>query len=391
LKANIIHRDLNPCGGGERLSIAVMMAISEIGIDFDFTSLEVPKVERIKRIFGTNFALAVQKASDFHILESALSSVKSPSAGKTDTKYDLTINTHVDALPYYRECLTEKNSIVQCHFPTAIRHLQSNNTDYLKETREYMEPSDGKSADPHNITSIEKLWSVYLKLMQNSTVLTNSHFSKKAIKRDLGICSKVLSPPVDIEPFRRGALWSGRRKNTVLVLSRIVPYKKIENAIIIANMLRANQACEGLTIVGNIYDDDFVTAGYYEHLIRMVKALGLNDFVRFRINASLETVIENMATAKIYLHTMFGESFGISTVEAMAAGLTPVVPDIGGHTEFVPKRNHYSSLAEAADIISSEIGASCQSRRIDLSNTVGKFSVSNYISGFKKVLDALNN
>lgn len=391
MKANIIHRDLNPCGGGERLSIAVMMAVFQSGIDFDFTTLEVPKVERIKRSFGTNFALSMLKASNLNILQSALVDTKPHSEGTTDGQYDLTINTHADALPYYCKNFTEKNSIVQCHFPTAICHLQSNNVDYLKETREYRAPAKGDSKDSYNRASIEKLRSAYFKMIQNSKVLTNSYFSKKAIKQKLGIQSQVLSPPVDVEPFRTGALWSGRRKNTVLVLSRIVPYKKIENAIIIANKLRDNEICDRLIIIGNIYDDDFVAVGYFERLVRMVNALDLNDFVSFCINANLETVIENMASAKIYLHTMFGESFGISTVEAMAAGLSPVVPDIGGHTEFVPKQNQYSSLDQAADIISSEIDASCQSQRVKFSRAAGKYSVSNYVCGFKKVLEMLNN
>ena len=38
MKANIIVSDLNPCGGGERLSLVTMKALSEMGIDFDLTT-----------------------------------------------------------------------------------------------------------------------------------------------------------------------------------------------------------------------------------------------------------------------------------------------------------------------------------------------------------------
>jgi hypothetical protein len=34
MRAIIIVADLNPCGGGERLSLVTMQALSEIGIDF---------------------------------------------------------------------------------------------------------------------------------------------------------------------------------------------------------------------------------------------------------------------------------------------------------------------------------------------------------------------
>jgi len=51
-----------------------------------------------------------------------------------------------------------------------------------------------------------------------------------------------------------------------------------------------------------------------------------------------------MRETNIYFHTLAGESFGISTVEAMSAGLIPIVPDIGGHTEFVPRKYQFHTL-----------------------------------------------
>jgi len=49
LKANIIHRDLNPCRGGEQLSIAVMQAISDMEIDFDITIFEKPQYSKNRK------------------------------------------------------------------------------------------------------------------------------------------------------------------------------------------------------------------------------------------------------------------------------------------------------------------------------------------------------
>ena len=48
---------------------------------------------------------------------------------------------------------------------------------------------------------------------------------------------------------------------------------------------------------------------------------------------------------------MVGEHFGISVLEAMAAGLIPVVPNEGGIIEFVPKKYQFNTIEHAAEII----------------------------------------
>jgi glycosyltransferase involved in cell wall biosynthesis len=58
-----------------------------------------------------------------------------------------------------------------------------------------------------------------------------------------------------------------------------------------------------------------------------------------------------MSKSKVYLYPVAGEPFRIAVVEAMAAGLIPVVPYIGGNSEFVPQRYHYRTLEEPAEII----------------------------------------
>jgi len=45
--------------------------------------------------------------------------------------------------------------------------------------------------------------------MKNSTVLTNSEYSRRAIFKIFGIDNAiVVSPPVDVDSFRNGALTS---------------------------------------------------------------------------------------------------------------------------------------------------------------------------------------
>jgi len=72
-----------------------------------------------------------------------------------------------------------------------------------------------------------------------------------------------------------------------------------------------------------------------------------------KLKSALKRLLRPIHLAKIYLHTMSGELFGISTVEAMSVGLILVVPAVGGHTEFVPNKYQFRTLEEASEIISS--------------------------------------
>jgi glycosyltransferase involved in cell wall biosynthesis len=75
------------------------------------------------------------------------------------------------------------------------------------------------------------------------------------------------------------------------------------------------------------------------------------------------------------------EPFGISVVEAMAAGLVPAVPAIGGPTEFVPQKYQFRSLEEAAGIIQAALQVS-DKERLAISDSVKGFSLSAYKSRF---------
>jgi glycosyltransferase involved in cell wall biosynthesis len=390
LKVNIVHPNLNICGGGERLSIAVMEAVKAMGDQFDITTFEWPNLCQISVSFGKLSAQTIMSTSKINIMESALDCHLVNKEYKSKCKYDLTINTHSDSVPYYCDYFSKNNCISYCHFPTAKDHIDIQNLDFLKETRLLKKQIKEKSASRQkwsNSKLFQLLNESYDKLIRNSTLITNSEFSKKIIFEKLGINAQVLYPPVDIDRFRKRALLSKTRQDTVLVLCRIVPYKNIESAIGIAKILKDNDICKKMKIIGNLHDYDYVRRDYYAQLTEMRNSNGLQEFVVFDINAHHESVIESMHSAKAYLHTVPGEPFGISTVEAMSAGLVPAVPDLGGHTEFVPQRYQYDTAYRAADIISSAMKAS-NSERMKLSNSVRRFSTSNYIQSF---IDIINN
>jgi hypothetical protein len=72
----------------------------------------------------------------------------------------------------------------------------------------------------------------------------------------------------------------------------------------------------------------------------------------------------------------------------MSAGLVPVVPNIGGQSEFVHSKYQFHTLEDAAHIISSAFDVS-SSERHAISYSAARFSTSHYIKRFERLVNEL--
>jgi alpha-1,2-mannosyltransferase len=414
MKANVIHGDFNPCGGAERLSLTTMQALLERGIDFDLTTLKSPDITKLENSYGKNLVSVmknIKKINVINIIEELRKQQQQQQQQEKDHEdynYDITINTNGDAAPYYHPSFSKDNVITYCHFPSTKYHIESENIEYLKtdlgmteRSNNFSEINDHKYINnPKNYKTIlqfsrrkeyfEILKYGYWNLMKNSTVITNSEFSRREIVNALGLDNiYVLSPPIDIETFRNVALMTNEDDETndiILVISRIAPHKKIENAIKLAKILKDNNIGKGMKIVGNLY---YYFFDFYSEIKQMVLDLGLTDYITFEINASLEKLLSIIRQSRVYFHPMIGEHFGMAVLEAMAAGLIPVVPNQGGVTEFVPQKYQFNTIEHAAEIIMNIFNHLPKRERIELHNDIDKFSNSHYIEGFQSILNEL--
>jgi glycosyltransferase involved in cell wall biosynthesis len=375
LIANIVHISLNPRGGSERLAVAVIQALSEIGIDIDLTTFEEPNVSKLESAYGKAATSAIKKIKNIAIIDSI---------GKTEANkhYDLTINTHGDMLPYF----SKNNSITYCHFPLAKYLIESEDPEYCRflngrilSTTDHTNPS----TKYYDVVSI-----AYANMLRSSTVISNSKFTRRVISRAFGIDSIVLSPPVDVALFRKAAFlssYSRSRKDSILVISRFHPTKKIENAIKLAKLLKQYKVGTEMKIVGNIPPK---RDGYYLYLRHLVDRYNLEDYVTIEANVSFSRLLDLMRESKVYFHPLLGEPFGISTVEAMSSGLIPVVPNIGGHTEFVPLKYQFRTFGEGVEAVSSALKAS-DSERMLISDSVKRYSIDSFIHHFQQIVTNL--
>jgi glycosyltransferase involved in cell wall biosynthesis len=408
VKANVIHGDFNPCGGAERLSLVTMEALLEMGIDdINLTTLTRPDFSRLKNTYGKNLVSVMEKINKINVVN-IMDVLRQQQEEHEAYNYDITINTNGDAAPYYHSSFSKDNVITYCHFPTAKYHIESENIDYLKTdigitagSNIFTDNRDDEDID-NRIDCKSKLQFSrrkecfdilkygYWNLMRNSTLITNSEFSRRAIVNAFGMNNiYILSPPIDIETFRNVASMSNgddERNDIILVISRIDPHKKIENAIKLAKILKNKNIGRGMKIVGNLY---YYYSHYYSKLKQLVLDLGLTDYIIFEINASLDKLLSIMQESKVYFHPMTGEHFGMAVVEAMAAGLIPVVPNAGGLTEFVPQKYQFNTIEQAAEIITHVFNHLPKTERVKISSDINKFSTYHYIEGFKIILNEL--
>ena len=131
MKANLVYSDLNPCGGGERLTLVTIQALVQMGINIELTTLHKPDIRRLENAFGGRIASVIKNIEKVNILRAW--EEQSISDNITGKDYDLVINTHGDIAPYYHRSLSKGNAITYCHFPSAKSFIESEDKAYFEK------------------------------------------------------------------------------------------------------------------------------------------------------------------------------------------------------------------------------------------------------------------
>jgi glycosyltransferase involved in cell wall biosynthesis len=177
------------------------------------------------------------------------------------------------------------------------------------------------------------------KLKRFDAVVCNSQFTKNELDPQVGEHAVVIYPPVQRvgKPNNKG----GERKKQILSVGRFTGHfqaKKQEVLIEAFIKGHAKGVFDGweLVLAGGLIPSDQL---YFDKLTKMVAGTP----VRLMPNITNEELIKLYHTSKFYWHAAgFGtdnptqmEHFGITTAEAMSAGVVPVVYAAGGQLEIV--------------------------------------------------------
>jgi glycosyltransferase involved in cell wall biosynthesis len=142
--------------------------------------------------------------------------------------------------------------------------------------------------------------------------IANSRFVQKRIKEYYGRDSEVIYPPVEVDQFQ----WDRKRDNFYLLVSELTPYKRVDLAIEAFRELNLN-----LVIIGDGPEGEKLKKSASSNVI----FLGRQPFSALK---------EHYETCKAFLYPQI-EDFGITAVEAQAAGAPVIAFRAGGAMETV--------------------------------------------------------
>jgi len=354
----IVHPYMSIFGGGERVCFHILKALVEEGHNVTLVS-EPINDEKFKKFIGFDLPSEVNyvfikkfepKILKFMVYQRRLHYLLSKRKLKLGN-FDVEILTQDITLTLN----AGKRIIAYVHFPNYLAHLET--------------PRGTKAFWKLYYAPIE--W--YLDCLKNKALekdelLCNSNFTRRHIMERWKVDAKVLYPPVEVHKFK-----PGKKEDTVISVGRFVPSKNYEIVLGVARRMPDVK----FKIIGIKQD-----IKYFEKLKR-----NKPSNVNLLPNVEHEKVIEHLSRAKVYLHTMINEHFGISIVEAMASGCIPVVHDSGGAVEAIGKFGYkYRTIDECASCIRAALATKVDINK--LVNWASKFSSESFRSEFK---DFFNN
>ncbi len=177
-----------------------------------------------------------------------------------------------------------------------------------------------------------------MKFFRINNVVVNSKFTKDFIDEEFPVESTVLYPPVDVKKFK-----SGKKENIILYVGRFSQLEQSKRQDVLLKCFKK------FFDSGN-KDWKLILAGGSEvgrtKFVDKLKEDAKTYPVKIFENPSFDVLKGLYSTAKIFWSASgYGidekrepnrvEHFGISTVEAMSAGLVPMVFDAGGSKEII--------------------------------------------------------
>ncbi len=174
-----------------------------------------------------------------------------------------------------------------------------------------------------------------IKLSRFCAIVCNSQFTKKDIDKTYAVNSVVLYPPVDVKNFV-----PGKKENLILSVGRFfAPSNPKKQEVLVDVFKKMALKDYKFVLVGAVTGDS-------QDAVEKLRIKIKNLPIEIVTDASFQKLADLYSRAKIFWHAAgYGENlekfpdraehFGITTVEAMAAGCVPIVFAAGGQTEIV--------------------------------------------------------
>ena len=309
MKVLLIHPRLSVKGGGERVAIHSILAATKAGHEVSLLSEEFDeasfadfygcpglfdKVDRFyypafKPVLGPRFLLYQRLIYHWLRIRKAVSR----------DSFDIVLSTQdIGYVPS-----THAPVIQYCYFPEYFSHLQTGSSPVW---RLYYRP-----ASTYYRNRVRRV----------GILLSVSDFTRGFVAKKWERDSKTVYPPCPVEDYSEFTNVKSR-ENLVVTIGRIVPEKRFHLFIELARIVPKTR----FVAIGSLSDE---TSVYYDQLKKSAP-----ENVSF-VLSPLRKVRDILGRAMAYVHCAENEHFGITIVEAMAAGCVPIVHDSGGPKEIV--------------------------------------------------------
>lgn len=306
----IYHPNMHLMGGGETVCLTLAEDLSKKNnVDvFVTTKVDVKKYEEffglnLKKIKFIKFGKQISNLPSFETFKQSMY-IKSAIKIFEKNYYDLIIDTSSNGI-FYKPL--ESKTLCYVHFP---------NFTTKKRGIKYV---------------LNKFLIDKKHLYNYDSIICNSEFTKKHVKKFTNKKISVIYPPVKTK------IKIAKKEAIITSIGRYSQEKKHEIMIKAFIEIEKELPKYSLHIVG-AYDKK--RDGAYIDYLRLIAE---GHRIVFHKNMNHKDVLSHLSRSQIYWHSRgFGETnpieyenFGITTVEAMAAGCIPIVINLGAQPEIV--------------------------------------------------------
>jgi alpha-1,2-mannosyltransferase len=337
-KAIVVHHRWG-YGGGETVFYYTIKALAEAGFDVTISTVDPPDPRSYLDVIGEPLPSSAKFVRALNINIKMLTIYKALMSWRYAYRgsFDVIVVTH--GYPYILGGSVRAPVVYYMHFPAVLIADRLWNPEVTKYELKGPLNSGFKSFiasipwwlyfQPYRLLAGR----LYRRLVESvSRVLVNSTYTLKAFKysllryTDLGLgdieelLSKtgILHPPLP-RAWELLKLRGGLRLPCVASIGRFSSEKRYDLVLEVARLMPEVT----FIVAGGVYGR--ASRAYYQWV--KLRAPG-NVVVKANIPAHVKNLILSKCT--VYLHTMVGEHFGLAPLEALAAGMTPVVPEKSG-------------------------------------------------------------
>jgi len=370
----VIHHSLNSAGGGERVAIHTVKLLLEMGFDVTLATTEKTDWRRVESILGVKLPrrprevyLLPHRLPAFGIYQRLMTSLH---VARLKPGADLVINTHGDVLLVQAD-------ITYLHFPVLAYWYRG----YLKPWFKYLKSVFWRIYfTPYKFAEDILAYRAY----SNSILLTNSRYSRQAIRELFGRDALIVYPPVEIEDYAKLAEVEDR-EDAVVYIARFSEEKNNHVLVYLAKVMPKVK----FFLIGSAVGKGL---SYLRYCLYLKRKLGV-DNIYILPNLPHTEKLRILARCKVYVHLFPTEHFGISVVEALAAGLVPVVPKESGSWTDIVEEGRYGlgyerlSIEELSELVDRALDMwSPRRARLGLEQA-RKFSAENFYARMRRVVE----